>query len=290
MRRFLYPRCIDVTLTILATVIGCALVPAHAQEGSAAPTPAAAAATPPAAASPAAAAAPAGATPGTEAAVPGPGDIVDQEPFDETTVVQGKLDTNLQGVWLLVASAEVAKGKFKNFIQMFKVTKGKSGPEFHLLDVHFPSNVDDSIRDATRTLAAWIPSADILNQLSKDWSHLPPAKQKTRTEFLYGKIEYLIAASKDYNVAFPKRSEVIDKTIANSEFAMRITEDYRPRPASTKFQGAQVIRRTSYYGAKTVEKQVIKGDMITGFVAAGAGTPLPLDFAGTLTMYRLASQ
>jgi len=285
MRRFPCPRYIDVTLTILATALLCAVVPARAQEGGAAQPPAAA---PPAAAP--AAVTPAGATPGAEAAVPGPGDLVDQEPFDETTIVQGKLDTNLEGVWLLVGMAEVAKGKFKNFPQMFHVTKGKKGLEFHLLDVRFPPDVEQNVRDATRTLAAWVPSPETLEQLGKEWSHLPPAKQKARNEFLYGKIEYLIAAAKDYAIAFPQRSELIDKAIANSKFAMRITEDYRPRPASTKFNGAQVIRRMSYYGAKTVEKQVVKGDMITGFVAAGAGTPLPLDFMGTFAMYHLASQ
>jgi len=285
MRRFLCPR-IDITLTILATAIVCAVVPARAQEG-AAPTPPAAAATPPAAAPPAAA--PAGATPGAEAAVPGPGDLMDQEPFAETTTVQGKLDTDLQGVWLLVAHAQVAKDKFKNFTQMFKVTKGKEGLEFHLLDVRLPANVDASLHDAVRTLTAWVPSADDLKQLGNEWSHLPPAKQKTRQEFLYQKLEYLIAAPKDYAVAFPQRGELIDKALANSKFAMKIEEIYRPRPASTKFAGAQVMERKSYYGATTVDKQVIKGDMITGFVAAGAGTPLPLDFTGPFTMYRLAS-
>jgi len=274
-------------LACAAMAAAASMAPSLARGEGDTPPPAAVAAPPTAAA---AAPPTAGAATPAAASAPEPGDIVDQEPFDETTTVKGKIETNLQGVWLLVAMGEVAKGKYKNFPQLLHVTKGKQGLEFHLLDVRWPESVNRSLLEAKQTLAAWVPSEETLKLLSQDWSHLPTIKQKARDEFLFFKINYLVASPKDYSEAFSQRSDYINKALDNSKLAIKIVEDYRPRPASTKFHGAQVMRRTSYYGAKTITPNGIKGDSITGFVAAGAGTPLPLDFLGTFAMYRLASK
>lgn len=230
-------------------------------------------------------------TPGTGAPMPGlGGDLADVLPFDEKTTVKGKIDTKLEGVWLLVAQAQVAKDKYKNFPQLVKITKGKEGLEFHMLDVRLPPDVDGSIREANRkTLTAWVPSEAMLKSLRQNWSKLPAITQKARDEFLFLNIEYTLAAPSEYAQTFPQQSDYIVKALGDSKLGLKVQEDYRPRPAATSFRGSQVARRTSYYGVKTIDKDVLKGDMITGFVAMGAGTPLPLDFVGPFQMYRVAS-
>jgi hypothetical protein len=243
------------------------------------------------------AAAPAQGTPAATAApdagapMPGlGGDLADVLPFDEKTTVKGKIDTKLEGVWLLVAQAQVAKDKYKNFLQLLKVTKGNEGLEFHMLDVRLPADIDATVRDANRkTLTAWVPSDAMLKTLAQNWSKLPAIKQKARDEFLYLNIEYTLAAPSEYAQTFPQQSDYIVKALGDSKLGLKVQEDYRPRPAATSFRGSQVARRTSYYGIKTIDKDVLKGDMITGFVAMGAGTPLPLDFVGTFQMYRVGS-
>jgi hypothetical protein len=221
---------------------------------------------------------------GTPGAVPG--DIVDQGPFEEATTVSGKVDVDLKGVWLLVGSAEVAPGKYKNFQQLLKITEGKSGSELHLLDVHLPDPIQQSFLDTRKTMALWVPSPDARKTLGADWSKLPLTKQKARDEFLYGHMHYLIATPSEYASTFPRRTEPIENALKDSKLAIQITEDYVPRPARPN--GSQVARRTSIYGVRSIDKNELKGDMFTAFLAMGAGQPLPLDFHGTFVMYRLA--
>jgi hypothetical protein len=232
---------------------------------------------------------------GTPAAVAGtpalpgptPGDIVDQGPFEETTTVSGKVGVKLEGVWLLVGSAEVAPGKFQNFPQLLKITAGKSGYEVHLLDVHLPDAIKQSFLETRKTMAPWVPSEDARKTLGADWSKLPPTKRKARDELVFGQLHYLIATPSDYPHAFPKRSEPIDNALKDSKLAIQIAQDYVPRPVPPNV--SQVIRRTSIYGVRTVDENELKGDMLTTFLATGVDTPGPLDFHGTFVMYRLAS-
>ena len=239
--------------------------------------------TPPAAATPGVAARP---TPGWQGKLP----LVDAGPFDEKTTVQGKIEVPLEGVWLLIAHPQIAPGKFKTFPQLLKVTTGKNGLEFHLLDVRLPDAMQQAVRDADRhTLVAWEPSEADRKTLAESWSHLPPAKQKAVEEFLFSKIDYTVAAPDRYAEAFPKRSEAMDKVLAGTKVAVRIAEQYKPRDLPIEAHISQLAGRTSLYGVKSVEKDVLKGDTYSGFLAMGAGTPLPYEFAGPFTMYRVAS-
>jgi len=238
----------------------------------------------------ASAAAPATAAPTPGPGTPGPGDIMDVEPFEEETTVEGTIEAKLEGVWLLVAQAIVATDKFKNFVQLVKIAKGEKGLEFHILDVRLPDSVEKSIREANRrTLKAWVPSADVLAMLKKDWSKLPQIKQKARDEFLYFKIAYVLASADRVTQAFPQRSEKLNKVLEGAKLGLKVQEDYRPRPAATTFHGSQVARRLSFYGIKSIEPDLLKGDMMTGFIAMGTGMPIPLDFSGAFQMYRVAA-
>jgi len=218
---------------------------------------------------------------------PTPGDIVDQDPFQEATTVSGKVGVKLEGVWMLVGSAEVATGKLESFPQLLKITAGKSGYEVHLLDVHLPDAIKQSFLVTRKSMALWVPSEDARRTLGADWSKLPPTKQKARDELVFGHLHYLIAAPSEYAQAFPKRSEPIEHVLRDSQLAIQITEDYVPRPLPP--DAWQVARRTSVYSVRTVDKNELKGDMFSAFLAVGPGTPTPLDFHGTFVMYRLAS-
>jgi hypothetical protein len=217
-----------------------------------------------------------------------PDGTVEAGPFQESTTTRGTIDGKLTGVWLLVGNVQIAAGKFKSFVQLLKVTDGKSGPEFHLLDVRLPASVEKSLKESSQnTLTAWVPSAEVLKLLAQEWSKLPPAKTKALDEFLYANIDYVLASPDRYE-EFPKRNDATNKILEGSKFGILIIEDYRPREQAPEARHSQLARRTSYYGVKAVDKESVKGDMYSGFLAVGAGVPLPFEWPGTFTMYKLA--
>jgi hypothetical protein len=213
---------------------------------------------------------------------------VKAEPFPESTSVHGEIKTDLRGVWLLITLAEIVPGKFRNFPQIFKVTKGEKGFEFQLLDVRLPQELDDAYKQADRSLAAWTPSEKALATLKKKWSELPKVENKTVNDPPRGKIEYLLSAPDSYGEAFGAMNPVLDKALKESQFGMQIVETYRPIKEVTDTRISQLMQRKVVYGAKTSENGVIKGSSFVGYLASGAGTPLPLQFTGQFVMYRLA--
>jgi hypothetical protein len=211
-------------------------------------------------------------------------------PFEESTSVEGKIESDLQGVWLLVTTAQIAPGKYKTFPELLKITNGKQGPEFHLLDVRMPEDVQASITKANRTLSSWTPSEKTRKALGQKWAELPKAKEKSIQEFLYGRIEYSVVAPDKFDQVFVKRNPVLDNVLKGSLFGIKVVEDYKPRhniPPGASV--SQLIERQTVYGVKSAQDGIVKGDHILGFVAAGMGTPIPMQFAGPFTMYRLAS-
>lgn len=211
-------------------------------------------------------------------------------PFRENTTVLGKVDTDLSGVWLLLANAEVAAGKFKTFPQILRVEKGPDGPHFHLLDVRLPAAMAAQVKDSSlRTLTKWQPSAEQLQSLAASWASLEPAKEKTLDEFLYDKVEYVLAAPDSYAQAFPKRDAVLSKVLENSRWSLTVDETYRPRDLPADARIAQLIERKTIYAAQDASPERIRGGLVLGFVAAGAGTPLPFNFGGDFVLYRLAA-
>jgi hypothetical protein len=224
-----------------------------------------------------------------------PDGTVEAGPFEESTAVQGTIEAKLlKGVWLLVANVEITRNKFKNYVQLLKITDGTSGLEVHLLDVRLPESIAKPLKKASqKTLTRWLPSKEMLELLARDWSKLPPAKTKAPDEFLYGRISYTLASSDRYGRAFPKRSEAIDKVLEGSKFGMLIVEDYRPRPRKPGARTSQATRRTSFYGVRSVDKGVLDKDLLKGgtfttFLAMGAAVPLVFQWPGVFTMYRLA--
>jgi hypothetical protein len=210
-------------------------------------------------------------------------------PFAESTTVQGKIDVDVKGVWLLVAMAEFAPGKLRTFPQLLKITQGKSGPEFHMLDVQLPDSVQQAVADANRTLSGWTPSDETRKQLAKNWLSLPKATKKDFSESLYDNIQYLVASPDRYQDAFSQRTDGINKALDGSKFGMKITERYKPRDLPPNSRIIQVMGRTTYYGVKTQEKNLLKGELFVGFLGAASAGPLPYQFNGPFTMYRLAS-
>ena len=216
--------------------------------------------------------------------------VATQLPFAETSAVLGKVEADLTGVWLLVAYAQVAPEKFKTFPQLLKIESSGQGPEFHLLDVRLPKEAEQEVEQASmRTLTRWVPSAQLRASLGATWSQLAPAAEKTLNEYLFAKIEYTLSAPEQYAQAFPQRDEPLQKVLDGSPWTLKVAETYRPRDLPADARIAQLIERTTIYGAKKVGADQISGALVLGFVAAGAGTPLPFNFPGDFVLYRLAS-
>lgn len=215
---------------------------------------------------------------------------VEQTAFAESTTVIGKVDADLNGVWLLVAHAQVAPGKFKSFPQMLRISAGANGPQLEMLDVRLPPEVVSEVQQAsTRTFTRWVPSAQLRATLATSWAQLAPAVQKTLDEFLFSKIEFTLAAADSYGQVFPRRDEALEKVLEGSKWALKVDEHYQPRQLPDEARIAQLIQRTTIYAAKTVGKSEVRGALSLGFVAAGSGTPIPLQFIGDFTLYRLGS-
>lgn len=211
--------------------------------------------------------------------------VVEAGPFDETTLMRGKIDADLKGVWLLVANIEVAPGKFRNFPQLLKITIGDKGPEFHLLDVKLPEDIDKSVKNAKAD--RWQPSAEMRKSLAAQWSQLPLAKEKTINDFMYERVKYELTAPDHYGELGAK-DEKLDKTLADSKFGVRITESYKPRELPKDVPVTQLAQRVSIYGVKKTDKDMLQGEQLTGFIAVGIAVPLPFTFNGPFVMYRLA--
>lgn len=241
----------------------------------------------PGAATPAAAAPTAGAP---QAAAPRPTfQPVEAGPIAEDTTVQGKLDANLKGVWLLVANAELVPGKFKTFPQIFKISGEKDGLKFQILDVQLPDDVKQAVKTAnSRTLQAWQPDDAMLKELQQSWSTLAPAKLKYTGDPLYSKLHYKLVGPDQYSMAFNGADEALIKIFKDSKFAFLVQEEYAPRDLGPDSRIAQMITRSTVYAVHSIDKDTIKGDIALDFIAAGSGTPIPYKFAGSFAMYRLA--
>jgi hypothetical protein len=247
--------------------------------------------TPNATAQPAANATKPAAAAGTPVNDPNQFGIAEQGPFEEKTTIEGKIETDLQGVWLLIAYPEIIAGKqkYRSFTQILKISQGKDGLEIHIVDAKLPDDIEKPLEEANRkTMVQWVPSAEVLQSMGKNWSKYPLAKTKNIMEFLYGKVTFTVSAPDKYDTVYPQRNEKINKALEGSKFSIWIVEDYKPRDLPPDTRISQLMRRTTVYGAKSVEKDVIKGDLSLGFMAAGGGFPLPFEFVGTFTMYRIA--
>ncbi len=241
-----------------------------------------------------AAAAPPVATPQAEAAAtPRPRHTLPPAPvvpFTEDSSQTGKVKADLNGVWLTVVNVPLAPGKFKSFVEILKVTSGKDGPTFHLLDVLLPDDIAAAVKDASKHFVAWQPDAATLKTLQQNWSKLEPAKMKAMDEFLYSKIHYKVIAPDKYQDEFPRRDEISDKVLKASgdKFTILIQEEFAPRPLPPESHASQMIARNTIYGVTQVDKDTIKGEALVEFIAAGAGFPLPYKFDSPFVMYRLA--
>jgi hypothetical protein len=100
-----------------------------------------------------------------------------------------------------------------------------------------------------------------------------------RDEFLYLNIEYTLAAPSEYaQTFFRSRATTSSRrwaTQARLEGSGRLIAPPGGHELS-RFTGLRAAPRTM--ASRRSTRTVLKGDMITGFVAMGAGTPLPLDF------------
>ena len=214
--------------------------------------------------------------------------------FEEKTTVEGGIPIDLGGVWFLVAQTRMAEGKYKTFPELLRVSGGDhSGLTMHLLDVSLPKDIDEAVKAANKQFTPWTPSAKQVSALAGRWSKLPRAPKKDpKTDILFGQVLFTVAAPERFEQVFPRQDEALKNVLTDSAVSLQIVEDYRPLPVPPQPSGvviSQLMERRSIYGVKKASGTVLEGDHVTGFIAAGAGFPIPLNFRGTFRMYCLAS-
>ena len=214
-------------------------------------------------------------------------------PFSETTTTNGSAPVDLTGVWLVVVhtkpSPEHAPDKYQSFVQLLKVTDGATAkPTFHILDVQLP--MQGEIDKATRALTPWNPTPEQLAALKQSWSSLPLYKEKNLNQNIIASVDYTVATPDHYQEAlkdFP--AQLLD----GSTFALRVFERYRPGnvPEKSPVNIAQLMGRESIYtfAAKGDPPAQLNGQAVVKFTVAGAGFPLPLNFGGSVQMFKVGA-
>ncbi|TMA69004.1 MAG: hypothetical protein E6J77_28520 [Deltaproteobacteria bacterium] len=214
--------------------------------------------------------------------------------FEEKITVEGNVPIGLGGVWFLVAQTHLAEGRYRTFPELLRVSQGNhAGLGIHLLDVSLPEKIAEAVKTANKQFTPWTPSAAELTALARRWSKLPRAPKKDpTTDLLLGQVLFTVAAPERFEQVFPRQDEALKHVLTDSAVSLQIVENYRPLPVPPQPSGVvitQVMERKSIYGVKKVSSAVLEGDHVTGFIAAGPGFPIPLNFRGTFRMYCLTS-
>ena len=213
--------------------------------------------------------------------------------YEETTTVAGKIPVDLRGAWFLVAQPEVAKDKFKTFVELLTISKQKDGQlAFHLLDVRLPPDIAAELKAANSDLTHWTPSPEELATLRKGWSKLPPATDKDPVagDVAYARIQFRLASPERYAEVFTKQDAAVKGVLSDSTFTLEVVEQYRALPISPEQRIVQLMQRTTIYGFRGAGgDHLLEGAQVIGFLAAHPLAPIPLNWSGKFTMYRLAS-
>ena len=212
--------------------------------------------------------------------------------FPETTTATGAAPLDLTGVWLVVVHTRPiaqAPDKYQNFVQLVKVTGGATPkPTFHILDVQLP--MQKEIDQATHSLTAWNPTPEELAMLRQYWSKLPPYKEKNLNQNIYAQVEYTLVTPDHYTDGLAGTPTDL---LNGSTFAVRVLEHYRPgrQPEKSPVTIAQIMGRESIYAftAKGEPPAEIDGQALVKFTVAGAGFPLPLNFGGSVRLYKIGN-
>ena len=77
--------------------------------------------------------------------------------------------------------------------------------------------------------------------------------------------------------------------LAETAFSLQVVENYRGLPIPPGKNIAPLMQRISVYGVRNASENVLEGRQVVGFIAAGIGTPIPINTAGNFRMIRLAS-
>jgi hypothetical protein len=106
---------------------------------------------------------------------------------------------------------------------------------------------------------------------------------------IFQHIDFVLASPEMYARAFEKRNPELDQALEGSLFSLTVAERYLPHDLPPDSRVADLIGRTTIYAVKSVDDGLVKGNLRTGFIATGAGSPLAYNFGGSFAMYRVAS-
>jgi len=215
----------------------------------------------------------------------------DYSRYTESTTIDGRLPVDVRGVWFVVAQPRVGDGKFKTLPQLIAVSQGSSGLTLHLMDVRLPKEMVQGVRAANDKLERWTPSDKDVALLRQQWSKLPPATDKDvmAGDLAYSQVRFSLASPERYADAFPKQDDALRDVLADSGFTLEVDESYRSLPIPPGKNVGQLMLRKTIYGVRSASDTVLEGKLVTGLLAATPFTPIPYNFGGSFTMYRLAS-
>ena len=213
-------------------------------------------------------------------------------PFPQETRVVGKAPADLGGAWFLYAQAQFTAGKSRALPpQLITATPGgEGGLQMKVLDVQLPKSIYEPYQNGNRQPQAWEPTPQDVALLRKEWAKLPPATDKDwrKSEKEYERVEFTVVSPDKYAEAFADQSSEIHQAIDGSPYALVISEHYRPHPVPAGENVAQALLRKTIYVVRKRSDSLVEGKQFTGYVAAGAGVPLPINTSGPFRLYRLA--
>jgi len=216
----------------------------------------------------------------------------DYTQYAESTAVDGKLPVDLRGVWFVVAQPRVTKdGKSKTLPQLIRASQQGLDLTLHVMDVRLPKGIVEAVRAANDKLEPWTPSDDDLAMLRQQWSKLPLATNKDPKagDVAYSWVRFQLATPERYADTFPNQDAPLRDLLADSGFALQVDESYRPLPLPPGSNIGQLMMRKTIYGVRSASDTRLEGKLVTGFIAATPLAPIPYNFGGSFTMYRLAS-
>jgi hypothetical protein len=199
--------------------------------------------------------------------------IAEQGPFEESTTIQGNIETDLQGIWLLIAYPEIIAGKekYRSFAQLIKVSKGKDGLSSTFSSTSScrtmsPRHSDDANRKTTPLRR---PARDAGR--TGQSATLPPPRPRIRVPVRQDHAHGGGAGQVDVR-SHPQRNEKVNKAPDGKvqHVDRRGSQAARAAP-DTRI--SQLMRRTTISRRqRRAEKDVIKGDVSLGFLAAATGS------------------
>jgi hypothetical protein len=177
---------------------------------------------------------------------------------------------DLNGRWIAVGWAELPGGRTMTLPVFWEIAVADGKPTLTQRLAELPPDLKAGVDQANRENWRWVPSADVLAQLARDWDTLPVTDQKV------ARIETQLTGPDAFEDAFKQDAHTKDAT-----FVLSQRFDMRP-------DAAPVIRQVFIYAPATQTADGWGGNFDDATIAA-APFPIPIHVSGAFWMYRLGA-